>query len=67
MKTVKLPYLRNRLIDFDEIWQDDADWPPTPFKFRIFKKKQDSGGRHLEKPHKSRYHKKGLTDLREIW
>jgi len=30
-------------------------------------KKQDGGGRHLEKPHKSRYHNKGLTDLREIW
>ena len=68
MKTVKSPYLRNRLTDFDEIWHGDADWPPTgdtPLKFRI--KKQDGGGRHLEKPNKSRYQNKGLTDLREIW
>jgi len=68
MKTVKSPYLYNRLTDFDEIWHDDADWPPTgdkPLKFGI-KKKQNGGGRHLEKPHKSRYHNKGLTDLREI-
>jgi len=65
MKTVKSPYLRNRLTDFDEIWHGDGD---TPLKFRI-NKKQDGGGRHLEKPHKSRYHNKGLTDLRlrEIW
>jgi len=42
MKTVKSPYLRNRLTDFDEIWHVDADWPPTgdtPLKFRIFQKK----------------------------
>jgi len=38
-KTVKSSYPRNRLIDFDEIWHDDADWPHTgdwPLKFRIF-------------------------------
>jgi len=29
LKTVKSPYLHNRLTDFDEIWHDDADWPPT--------------------------------------
>jgi len=28
LKTVKSPYLSNRLTDFDEIWQADADWPP---------------------------------------
>jgi len=33
----------------------------------FFKKKQDGGGRRLEKPQKSRYHNNGLTDLREIW
>ena len=36
LKTVKSPYLRNRLTDFDEIWQGDADWPRTgdkPLKF----------------------------------
>jgi len=41
MKTVKSPYLRNRLTDFGEIWHGDADWPPTgdtPLKFRIFQK-----------------------------
>jgi len=42
MKTVKSPYLRNRLTEFDEIWHGDADWPPTgdtPLKFRIKKNK----------------------------
>jgi len=51
MKTVKSPYLRNRLTDSDEIWHDDADWPQTgdtPLKFQIFQKKQDGGGRHLK-------------------
>jgi len=69
LKTVKSPYRSNRLTNFDEIWHGDAHWPPTgdrPLKSRIYQKKQDSGGRHLEKPHKSRYHNKGLTDLREI-
>ena len=27
LKTVKSPYLCNRLTDFDEIWHVDADWP----------------------------------------
>jgi len=44
--------------------------PPTgdtPLKFPIFfKKKQDGGGRHLEKQHKSRYHNNGLAGLHEI-
>jgi len=54
-----------RLTGIDEIWHADADWPPTverSLKFSI--KKQDGGGRYL---HKSRYHKKGLTGVREIW
>ena len=41
LKTVKSPYLRNRLADFDEIWHDGADWPFTgdrSLKFRIFQK-----------------------------
>jgi len=41
LKTVKSSYLWNRLTDFDEIWHDDADWPPTgyrPLKFRTFQK-----------------------------
>jgi len=29
LKTVKSPYLRNRLTDVDEIWHADADWPYT--------------------------------------
>jgi len=69
-KTVKSPYLSNLLTDFDGIWQVDANWPPTgdrPLKFRFFFKNQDGGGRHPEKPQKSRYHIRGLTDLREIW
>jgi len=48
-KTVKSPYLHNRLTDFDKIWHGDADWPPTgdrPLKLRIFQN-QDGGGRHL--------------------
>ena len=35
----KSPYLCSRVTDFDEIWRDDAYWPPTaerPLKFRIF-------------------------------
>ena len=39
LKTVKSPYLCNRLADFDEIWHVDAHWPPTadrPLKFRLF-------------------------------
>jgi len=69
-KTVKSPYICNRLTDFDEIWHANADWLPTEgisLKFSIFQKKQDGGGRYLQKPHRSRYHNKGLTDLREIW
>ena len=56
LKTVKSPYLRNRLTDFDEIWHVDADWPPTgdrPLKFPFFFKKEDGGGRYLEN-HKNR-------------
>jgi len=29
VKTVKSPYLRNRLTDFDEIWHGDAHWSRT--------------------------------------
>ena len=42
LKTVKSPYLSNRLTDFDEIWHADADWPTTgdrSLKFSIFQKK----------------------------
>ena len=28
-KPVKSPYLCNRVTDFDEIWHNDAYWPPT--------------------------------------
>ena len=41
LKTVKSPYLRNRLTDFNTIWHADADWPPTggiSLKFSIFQK-----------------------------
>jgi len=68
-KAVKSPYLCNRLTDFDEIWRDDACWPPTaegPLKFRIF---EYSRWRQppSEKSQKSRYLHNGLTDLYEIW
>ena len=36
LKTVILPYLCNRLTDFDKIWHGDACWSPAPdvkFKF----------------------------------
>jgi len=55
LKTVKSPYVCNRLTDFDENWHDDAYWPPTAersLKFRIFEI-QDGGSRHLEN-HKNR-------------
>jgi len=38
-KSVKSPYLCNRLAHFDEIWLDHAHWPlkaDRPLKFRIF-------------------------------
>ena len=41
LKTVKSPYLRNRLTDFDEIWHDDVYWLSTaerPLKFRFLNK-----------------------------
>ena len=68
LKTVKLPYLCNRLTDFDEIWHGDGDWPPTgdrPLKCRIFQKPR---WRRLPswKPQKSRYHNNGLADLRNL-
>jgi len=40
-KTVKSPYLRNRLTDCDEIWHADANRAPSAegtLKFRIFEK-----------------------------
>jgi len=49
-KTVKSPYLCNRLTDFDKIWYNDAHWPLTadlPKNFE-FLKIQDGGSRHLE-------------------
>ena len=68
-KTVKSPYLCNRLTDFDEIWHDDAYWPPAAersLKFRIF---ENSRWRQppYGKSQKSRYLHNGLTDLYEIW
>jgi len=69
LKTVKWPYLRNRLTDF---WWNLAWWRRLDLyggqtvKISNFSKKQDGGG-HLQKPHNSPYHNNGLTDLREIW
>jgi len=42
-KTVKSPYLWNRLTDFDEIWYNDAYWTLTAdlsLKFPIFEKQR---------------------------
>jgi len=36
LKTVKSPYLSNRLTDFDEIWHADVDWPPTGDRSLVF-------------------------------
>jgi len=69
LKTVKSTYFCNRLTDFDEIWQDDAHWPPIadrPLKFSIFENsrwRQPPSG----KSQKSRYLRNGLTDLYEDW
>jgi len=63
-KTVKSPYLCNRLTDFDKIWYNDAHWPLTNFEFLNI---QDGGGRHLEQSQKSRYLRNGFTDLYKIW
>jgi len=69
LKTVKSPNVCNRSTDFDEIWHDDAYWPPTadrPLKFRIF---ENSRWRQPPcwKSQKSQYIRNGLTDLYEIW
>ena len=61
LKTVKSPYVCNRLTNFDEIWHDDAYWPPTterPLIFRIF---EISRWRHAPsgKSQKSRYLRNG--------
>jgi len=50
-KTVKLPYLRNRLTDFGEIWHGDADWLPTGdrlLKFSIFLKTKMAAAANLK-------------------
>jgi len=69
LKTVKSPYLCNRLTDFDEIWHDDAHWPSTAdgsLKFWIY-----ANSRCRQPPswksQKSRYLRSGLTNLYEIW
>jgi len=35
LKTVKSPYLLNRLTDFDEIWHSDADCPLERYIVKI--------------------------------
>ena len=53
-KIEKSSYLRNGLIDFDEIWhgkQFDPVEPSDRYKFEILKI-QDGGGRHLVKNRK---------------
>jgi len=57
LKTVKSPYLRNRLTDFEEIWHGDCwrrlnPYRDRPLKFRI-SNIQDGVSRYLQN-HKSR-------------
>ena len=81
-KNVKSPHLRNRLIDFDEIWHNDANCPPTgvrPLKIYISKiqnrgssqyppdKSQMADGLHFPKTVKSPHIRNRLTAFDEIW
>jgi len=57
------------LPDFDEIWHDDAHWPPTaeiPSKFPIFEKFKMAAAA-IWKITKIAISPNGLTDLYEIW
>ena len=57
LKTVKSPYLSNRLTDFDEIWHADANWPPTgdrSLKFSTFQKKNKMAAVVIFKNHTNR-------------
>jgi len=55
-KTVKSPYLSNRLIDFDEIWHAGADWPHTGGKIVKISKfsKNKMAAAAILKDHKNR-------------
>ena len=69
LKKVKLPYLCNRLTDFDEIWHVDACSPPSvdrPLKFRIFENPKWRRPPSW-KSQKLRFLSNGLTDLYELW
>ena len=70
LKTINSPYLCNRLTDFDEIWHDDAYWPPysgKAAKILNFWKYTMAAAAMLKITKKSRYIRNGLTDLYEIW
>ena len=64
-KTVKSPYLRRRLIDFDEILHDDAYWALAAEQrlnfFLNWKFKMAAAA--ILKYHKNRDIHNGLTDL----
>ena len=69
LKTVKSPYICNHSTDFDEMWQGDANWPPTgerQLKYQIFQHPRWQPPPSW-KSQKSRYLSNGLTDLRKIW
>jgi len=69
LKTVKSPYLCNRLTDFDEIWHDDVHGLFTsdrPLKISNFWKSNMSAATIL-KITKIAISPQGLTDLYEIW
>jgi len=53
-KTVKSPYLSNRLIDLGEIWHAGADWPRTGGRSLKFPKKNKMAAAAILKNHKNR-------------
>jgi len=61
-KTVKSPYLCNRLTEFDEIWYSDACWPLTmdlPLNYQNFEKPY--GGRHKNRDISAKWRKMGFS------
>jgi len=64
-KIEKLPYLRNRLTDFNKMWQDDASRASAPdrqLKFPEFENSRYQTATILKNRTKNR-----LIDFNEIW
>ena len=63
-------HLSDRLTDLEEMWQVDANCPPTgvqPLHFRNFRKPRWRVQPPSSKSQQSRHHLNGLTDFNEIW